>query len=115
MRAKSQFSRLIVAVCLLTLPVAATAALKISSPDKATPAQLQSIRTYIKKSWRTLMRSNARLAEAAVDPKFHSMSGRWPVYLSQKEELKQVEQKLRAQMPQDSFNKIELRKLPDSL
>ena len=61
------------------------------------------------------MRSNARLAEAAVDPKFRSTSGRWPVYLSQKEDVKQVEQKLRAQMPQDSFNKIELRKLPDSL
>src|SRR5215813_1785956 len=113
MRAKSQFSRLIVAVCLLTLPVAATAALKLSSPDKATPAQLESIRTYIKKSWRTLMRSNARLADAAVDPKFRATSGRSPVYVSQKEDLKQVEQKLRAQMSQESFSKIELRRLPD--
>src|SRR4030095_180919 len=106
------FIRIIAATCFLILPSAV--AQTISSPDKATPAQLQSIRTYIKKSWATLMRSNAKLAEAAVDPKFRSTSGRWPVYLSQKEDLKQVEQKLMGQMPQGSFDKIELRKLPDN-
>ena len=61
------------------------------------------------------MRSNARLADAAVDPKFRATSGRSPVYVSQKEDLKQVEQKLRAQMSQESFSKIELRRLPDDL
>jgi alpha,alpha-trehalase len=106
------FIRIIAATSFLILSSAT--AQPISSPDKATPAQLQSIRTYIKKSWGTLMRSNAKLAEAAVDPKFRSTSGRWPVYLSQKEDLKQVEQKLRGQMPQGSFDKIELRKLPDN-
>jgi alpha,alpha-trehalase len=60
------------------------------------------------------MRSNARLADAAVDPKFRSVAGgRWPVYLSPKENLKQVEHTLRAQMPQESFAKIELRQLPN--
>jgi alpha,alpha-trehalase len=113
MRTKPHFNRVIAAICLLILP-AVTTARPVSSSDKATPAQLQSIRTYIKKSWRTLMRSNARLAEAAVDPKFRATSGRSPVYVSHKEDIKQVEQKLKQQMPQESFNKIELRQLPDN-
>ena len=61
------------------------------------------------------MRSNARLADAAVDPKFRSNAGRWPVYLSPKENLKQVEDTLRRQMPQESIAKIELRQLPNDL
>jgi hypothetical protein len=86
----------------------------VYAAENATHAQLQSIRKYIKESWRTLMRSNARLADAAVDPKFHATGGgRWPVYLSRKENLKQVEGTLRSQMPQESFAKIELRQLPD--
>jgi len=113
MRTRPQFKRFIAATCLLVL-AGVTAAQPVSATDKATPAQLQSIRAYIKKSWRTLMRSNAMLAEAAVDPKFRSNTGRWPVYLSQKEDLKQVEQKLKGQMSPDSFTKIELRKLLDN-
>jgi alpha,alpha-trehalase len=101
------------AISLLIASNAASAPTR-SSPQKATPAQLQSIQKYIKDSWHTLMRSNARLADAAVDPKFHATAGsRWPVYLSRKENLKQVEETLRSQMPQESFAKIELRQLPD--
>ena len=60
------------------------------------------------------MRSNARLADAAVDPKFRSTAdSRWPVYLSRKENMKQVEATLRSQMSQESFAKIELRQMPD--
>ena len=60
------------------------------------------------------MRSNARLADAAVDPKFRTTAGsRWPVYLSRKENMKQAEETLRSQMSQESFAKIELRQLPD--
>jgi alpha,alpha-trehalase len=113
MRTTTQFRRFIAATCLLILS-GAVFARPVSLPEKATPAQLQSIRKYIKESWRTLTRSNARLADAAVDPKFQaSPGGRWPVYLSRKENMKQVEQGLRSQMPQESFAKIELRQLPD--
>jgi alpha,alpha-trehalase len=85
-----------------------------TSAERATGAQLQSIRKYIKQSWHTLTRSNARLADAAVDPKFRLAAGaRWPVYLSRKESMKQVEQTLRAQMAEEAFSKIELRQLPD--
>src|SRR4030095_14063976 len=99
-------------ICLVIASGAGSAPSRVS-PQKATPAQLQSIRKYIKESWHTLMRSNAKLADAAVDPKFHATAGRSPVYLSRKENLKQVEQTLRAQMSQESFAKIELRQLPD--
>src|SRR6266436_2883395 len=113
MRTKRQFERVIAATSLLILSVAILAR-PVALPEKATPAQLQSIRKYIKESWHTLMRSNARLADAAVDPKFRATAGgRWPVYLSRKENLKQVEQTLRSQMAQESFVKIELRQLPD--
>jgi alpha,alpha-trehalase len=101
------------AICLLVASNAAPASFS-SASQNATPVQLQSIRKYIKESWRTLMRSNARLADAAVDPKFRATAGdRSPVYLSRKENLKQVEQTLRAQMSPESFRKIELRQLPD--
>ncbi|HJZ68645.1 MAG TPA: hypothetical protein VKF81_11030, partial [Blastocatellia bacterium] len=74
--------------------------------EPRTGAQLRSIREYIKGSWHTLMRSNARLADAAVDPKFATPGGRWPVYLSTKENIREVERTLRAQMSPESFAKI---------
>ena len=112
-RARISNSAICFAISLLIASNAASAPARYSS-EKATPTQLQSIRKYIKESWHTLMRSNARLADAAVDPKFRATAGdRWPVYLSRKENLKQVEQTLRAQMPQESFAKIDLRQLPD--
>jgi alpha,alpha-trehalase len=84
-----------------------------SAPDRASPAQLQSIRIYIKDGWRNLMRSNSRLAQAAVDPKFPPPAGgRWPVYISSTEDAQRVEASLRAAMPPGDFALIELRKLP---
>ena len=90
------------------------AAAPIPAPEKATVRQLESVRQYIKRSWATLKRSNAKLSTAAVDPKFKRDAGqRWPVYVSSKEEPKRVEQALRAEMSEVEFNKIELRRLPD--
>ena len=105
------------AICfaiLLLIASNAAFASSSSSSQRAAARQLQSIRKYIKESWHTLMRSNARLADAAVDPKFQAAEGgRWPVYLSRNENVRQVEQMLREQMPRESFAKIELRQLPD--
>src|SRR5215207_731240 len=99
----------IVALSALTLGLSAAPA-----PERATPAQLQSIRRYIKQSWRTLSRSNAQLAAAAVDPKFPVPGGgRWPVYVSRREDLRGIEQTLRAQMKPEEFARIELRQLPE--
>lgn len=73
--------------------------------------QIASLRAYIQKGWRTLTRSNAGLAEAAVDPKFPT-KGKLPVYVAQSEDMNSVEASLKSQMKPDEFNKIELRALP---
>jgi alpha,alpha-trehalase len=84
------------------------------APEKASPDQLLALQRYIKQSWQTLKRSNAQLAQAAPDPKFKPMAdGRWPVYVSHRENVKQIEQSLRSLMPAEEFAKISLRQLPD--
>jgi alpha,alpha-trehalase len=114
MSTKGNFRRAIAAFLLVLSGVAFAG--PVSLRENATPAQLQSIQKYIKESWHTLMRSNARLADAAVDPKFHpAADGRWPVYLSRKENMNTVEQRLRAEMSADAFAKIQLRLLPDDV
>ena len=91
-----------------------TLTFSVAPPQKASADQLQALQRYIKQSWHTLQRSNAQLAQAAPDPKFKPMAdGRWPVYVSQRENIKQLEQTLRSQMPAEEFAKIELRQLPN--
>jgi alpha,alpha-trehalase len=103
---------LAVTAVLLVLALAAPAA-PAPQPRRASAAQLQAIRRYIKQSWHTLTRSNAQLATAAVDPKFKREGGRWPVYVPAREDVGRVERALRAQMPAADFARIELRRLPD--
>lgn len=81
--------------------------------QRASAAQFQSVRSYIKQSWHTLTRSNAQLAHAAVDPKFKRTEGRWPVYVPAREDLGRIEETLRAQMSADDLARIELRRLPE--
>ncbi len=86
------------------------------NPTSATDAQLEAVRRYIKESWRTLSRSNAQLAQAAIDPKFKTSDiTRWPVYVSRQENLARVGQELRGQMKPEDYAQIELRQLPESL
>src|SRR6185369_7076649 len=113
MTSQRLLKKFVAASCLMILSMAATAS-PWNLKEKATNAQLQSIRQYIKDSWHTLTRSNARLADAAIDPKFRATAGdRWPVYVSRNENIQQIEKTLRAQMTQESFAKLELRQLPD--
>src|SRR4030095_5956814 len=84
--------------------------------EKASADQLRAIQKYIKQSWHSLTRSSAQLAKAAPDPKFKPMAnGRWPVYVSSRENIKNIEQSLRAQMSPDDFATIEIRMLPEKL
>jgi alpha,alpha-trehalase len=95
---------------LLILPYSGVAA---TTADRASPAQLQSIRTYIKDGWHNLMRSNSRLAQAAIDPKFPPPAGgRWPVYICPTEDTGRVGESLRTAMSPGDFASIELPKLP---
>jgi alpha,alpha-trehalase len=104
-------SLFLIAILLLAIPPVASTR---PSPDRATTQQLEVIRTYIKQSWHTLTRSNAQLASAAVDPKFHPQGEhRWPVYIPRTENLKRIEETLRAQMSPENYARIVLRPLPD--
>jgi alpha,alpha-trehalase len=85
-----------------------------SQPQKASPEQLAAIQKYIKQSWHVLMRSNAQLAKAAPDPKFKPMAdGRWPIYISRREKVEEIERTLRAQMSAADLAQIEIRQLPE--
>ncbi len=91
----------LLAALLLALPATASDGL---AADRATAEQLEAIQKYIKQGWRTLTRSNAQLANAAVDPKFKLPAGaRWPVYVPRRENLKRIEQTLRAEMSPEDF------------
>jgi len=106
----SKYVFLLTLLVLLILPTLTFS----EAPQRASPDQLQALQRYIKQSWHTLKRSNAQLAQAAPDPKFKPMAdGRWPVYVSRREDIKQIEQSLRSQMPAEEFAKISLRQLPD--
>jgi alpha,alpha-trehalase len=107
--ARKYFLLLITSLLLIASPSASSE----SSADKASADQLRAIQKYIKQSWHTLTRSSAQLAKAAPDPKFKPMAdGRWPVYVSRRENIKRIEQNLRAQMSAEDFAKIEIRPLP---
>src|ERR1044071_93901 len=85
-----------------------------TAAGEATKEQMQTIQNYIKKSGHTLMRSNARLAAAAVDPKFHpTTDGRWLVYVPSNEDTDRIATSLNTQMSAADFSKLELRRLPD--
>jgi len=100
-----------IAAVLLTLTSTAPVAPARQS-QRASAAQFQAVRSYIKQSWHTLTRSNAQLANAAVDPKFKRAEGRWPVYVPAGEDVGRIEQTLRAQMSAADLARIELRPLP---
>ncbi|HWW93791.1 MAG TPA: hypothetical protein VN375_10525, partial [Vicinamibacteria bacterium] len=52
-------------------------------PEFPSPETLRELRSYIKKAWTTLSRSNRDLTAAAPDPKMKRAPGQpWPVYVS---------------------------------
>ena len=68
---------------------------------------------YIRQTWTTLTRSNKNLATAAVDPKFKpGRDGRWPVYVPQNGDAKQIEAALKSQMTAADFATINIQRLP---
>lgn len=84
---------------------------------RATDAQLQALRRYIKDGWRTLSRSNKQLAVAALDPKFAKMrpaNAPSIVYYPPIENRAALEKSLKSQMSAADFARIELRPLPAS-
>src|SRR5260370_33150161 len=101
------------AISFLLVALVATGQQSISQ-QRASQAQVRSLQSYIRQTWTTLTRSNRQLAIAAPDPKFPAPAGgRWPIYVSAKENLQAIQSKLRDEMPAADFNKIEIRQLPE--
>jgi alpha,alpha-trehalase len=75
--------------------------------------QLESVRAYIKRTWKTLTRSQAHILDAARDPKLDRPPGKpWPIYISPQEDRCQIEQSLRKVLSDGEFEQLELRVLP---
>ena len=80
--------------------------------SQSNPATMRTILEYIRKTWTVLVRSNENLARAAAHPKYQpDADGRWPVFVSEHENLHRVEEELQRSMGAD-FEKIQLQALP---
>jgi alpha,alpha-trehalase len=113
---KTRARRYLLFLIAFLLLISSPSASSKSAAEKASARQLLAIQTYIKQSWHTLTRSSAQLAKAAPDPKFSPMpDGRWPVYVSRRENIKRIEQNLRTQMAAEDFAKIVIRPLPNDV
>ena len=91
-------------------------AIPLHSQEPAWPdaGSVAALRQYIDRSWTTLTRSMRDLPEAARDPKMSpGPDGRWPVYLSRREDRDAVEARLRAELTESQMGALELRRLPD--
>jgi alpha,alpha-trehalase len=106
---RKEIAASLLAVFLLT-------ALVLWAQNPSPQAKTENILEYIKQTWHVLTRSNANLANAAVDPKFRpDENGRWPVYISRTEDIQLVEESLRREMPAAGFKTIDVMPLPENL
>ncbi len=63
--------------------------------------------------WKTLSRDRSHILEAAKDSKLdHKPGSCWPVYISGREKVEEVEQSIREVMSDEEFRQIEVRVLP---
>jgi alpha,alpha-trehalase len=93
---------------------AGSAAASVTRPPHAvaTPQELEGIFEYVKRGWSALERSNKNLLEVARDTKFPTKTGRWPIYISEDEDQKRIEEGLKVEMAAADFAQVELRRLP---
>lgn len=87
--------------------VSSSATIALPSAD-----QIQAVRAYIKKTWKTLSRSHAHLLQAARDPKVEHANGKWFVYISPQEDPAEIDRTIRAAIAPEEWSQIELRVLP---
>ena len=93
--------------------LAVTLAILLSSAQVARRQERAAILVYIKQTWHTLTRTNYDFASAAVDPKSHPLpDGRWPIYISRRSDIREIERRLGREMTPSDSRKIELRQLP---
>lgn len=77
------------------------------------PERMRAVKAYIKRTWQTLRRGHDHILSAARDSKVEHHSGKpWPVYISQQENLAQVQETLKKAIPAE-FQRIRLEVLPE--
>ncbi len=81
-------------------------------PELASPGELAELFRYIERGWSVLRRDHGHLLAIAEDPKFATPTGRWPVYLPQREDRRRIEATLQAEVPPAELARIDLRVLP---
>lgn len=87
--------------------------LSVKSSVALNSTEVKAMRTYVKQSWRTLTRSHEHIIAAAVDEKIPHQDGRpWPIYVSAKENMADVEQTLSKSVPAEKLKRITLKELP---
>jgi alpha,alpha-trehalase len=83
---------------------------------KFTPTQIQSVRTYIKQTWKTLTRSHHHLLQSAQDIKLeHKSNTPWLVYISPQEDCNTVKSVLERSLSATEMQQIEIRTLPSDV
>jgi alpha,alpha-trehalase len=98
--------------CARTAGPPPTAAPATAAPDPLDPARLGPLRTYIKRGWALLTRSNRELPEAAADPKFPVAAGApLPVYYAASDRTR-VTASLQALLGPQRLSLVDLRPLP---
>jgi alpha,alpha-trehalase len=101
---------------LVAIAVPAQETLRRDRPETSWPdrAAVVALREYIARSWTTLTRSVRDLPQAARDPKMKpGPGGRWPVYLSRREDRALVEGRLREALTAEQLAGLELKRLPE--
>jgi len=98
---------------LVLLAAAAALAPAVLAQDRDPAALEKRLLAYVDEAWGTLTRSQRDLLAAARDEKVEApASGRWPVYVSAKEDRAALERELRRSVPAADLARIELRTLP---
>lgn len=67
---------------------------------------------YIDHGWTALQRTHAQILAAAIDPKLPAPRSTWPVYISAREELAAVQQRLASALSSADLARLEVRPLP---
>ncbi|BCL36620.1 trehalase family glycosidase [Nostoc sp. MS1] len=82
--------------------------------QQLTNPPITAVRTYIKKTWKTLTRSHEHLLESAQDTKLeHPPNTPWLVYISPQEDCNTVKSVLERSLSAKEMQQIEIRTLPN--
>jgi alpha,alpha-trehalase len=103
----------LVLIAAVVVLLAGTPAFLWADEAPASTQRWDPVRAHIRRAWADLTRTNRDLLKAAEDPKLErARGGRWPVYVSRKEDRVRLARELSALVGSESWARIDLRPLP---